>query len=416
MAAKVASTCAAITGAAAPSSLVAPIRSGLDRLLDDAGRLRRRCYALLCHQASLSREGVHAHLALAAAQPPAALLAPEHGFYGVEQDMVASRDERDPWTGSPVVSLYGDDASSLRPRPEVFDGCDLLVIDLQDVGARYYTFAASAVWAAEVALAAGCEVWILDRPNPLGGAEVEGNLLDLDFASFVGAFRMPQRHGLTLAEIILLEARRRGWDTASVTVFEVEGWRRVQTWPDVGWPWTAPSPNMPSPDTAAIYPGLCLFEATTVSEGRGTTRPFHLLGAPGADAPALAGRCEERLEAAGLNGVSVVPAMFRPQFQKHAGAVCAGVEIRVVDIRLIQPVRLGFELLLAFRDVLGRAFGWRAEPYEFVSDTPAIDLLAGTDGFRLGLEAPAALESWYASWRHDEDEFRAERDTVLLYS
>ncbi len=392
------------------------IRSGLDRLLDDAKRLKGRRYALLCHQASLSRDGVHAHLALAAAQPAAALLGPEHGFYGVEQDMVTSRDERDPWTGSPVISLYGDDASSLCPQPGVFDGCDLLVIDLQDVGARYYTFAATAVWAAEAALAAGCEVWILDRPNPLGGREVEGNLLDLDFASFVGAFRVPQRHGLTLAEIVLLEARRRGWDTASLAVFEVEGWRREQTWQDMGWPWTAPSPNMPTPDTAAIYPGLCLFEATTVSEGRGTTRPFQLLGMPGADAPVLAARCLARLGAAGLTGVSVVPAMFRPQFQKHAGAVCAGVELRVLDAGALQPVRLGFELLLAFRDVLGPAFDWRAEPYEFVSDTPAVDLLAGTDRFRLGLDSPDALERWYASWRDDENEFRAERESVLLYS
>ncbi len=393
-----------------------PILSGLDRLLDDAGCLRRRRYALLCHQASLSRDGVHAHLALAATEPAAALLAPEHGFYGVEQDMVAAANERDPWTGVPVISLYGEDVSSLRPRPDVFDGCDLLVIDLQDVGARYYTFAASAVWAAEVALAAGCEVWILDRPNPLGGRDVEGNLLDLDFTSFVGAFRMPQRHGLTLAEIVLLEAGRRRWDTASLTVFKVDGWRREQTWRDTGWPWTAPSPNMPTPETAAIYPGLCLFEATTVSEGRGTTRPFHLLGSPGADAPALAGRCRARLEAAGLNGLSVVPAMFRPQFQKHAGAVCAGVELRVVDSDALRPVRVGFELLLAFRDVLGPAFAWRREPYEFVADRPAVDLLAGTDRFRLGLDAAGALGAWYASWRDDEDEFRAERESVLLYS
>ncbi len=391
------------------------IRSGLDRLLDDAGLLAGRRYALLCHQASLSRDGVHAHVALRAAQPPAALLGPEHGFYGVEQDMVASRDERDPWTGAPVVSLYGEQAASLRPRPEVFDGCDLLVIDLQDVGARYYTFAATAVWAAEAALAADCEVWILDRPNPLGGREVEGNLLDLDFASFVGAFRMPQRHGLTLAEIVLLEARRRGWAAAPLTVFEVEGWRRGQTWEDTGWSWTAPSPNMPAPDTAAIYPGLCLFEATNVSEGRGTTRPFHLLGMPGADALALADRCRCRLDAAGLDGVSVIPALFRPQFQKHAGRVCAGVELRVADAGAVRPVRLGFELVLAFRDVLGTSFEWRAEPYEFVSDTPAIDLLAGGDRFRRALDAPDALDAWFASWRHDEGEFRAEREAVLLY-
>ena len=392
------------------------IRCGLDRLLDDAGHLKGRRYALLCHQASLSRNGLHAHLALRAVQSPSALLGPEHGFYGVEQDMVASRHERDPWTGCPVISLYGDDPSSLRPLPEVFDGSDLLVIDLQDVGARYYTFAATAVWAAEAALAAGCEVWVLDRPNPLGGVEVEGNLLDLEFSSFVGAFRMPQRHGLTMAEIVLLEARRRGWDNGSLVVYEVEGWRRDQLWRETGWPWTAPSPNMPTPETADLYPGLCVFEATTVSEGRGTTRPFQLLGAPGVDAPALADRCRERLEAAGLGGVSLAPAMFRPQFQKHAGAVCAGVELRRTGAGALRPVRLGFELLLAFREVLGPAFGWRRAPYEFVSDIPAIDLLAGTDRFRLGLDSTDGIERWYADWQEDQSEFRAERESVLLYS
>ena len=394
-----------------------PIRYGLDCLLDDAGRIKGRRYALLCHQASLSRRGVHAHMALDTLQPAAMLLGPEHGFYGVEQDMVASADERDPWTGRPVASLYGDDATSLRPRPGVFDGCDLLVIDLQDVGARYYTFAATAVWAAQAALDAGCEVWVLDRPNPLGGLEVEGNLLEPEFSSFVGAFRMPQRHGLTMAEILLLEGRRRGWDSGALTVFQVAGWRRRQTWREVGRPWTAPSPNMPTPETAHLYPGLCLFEATTVSEGRGTTRPFQLLGAPGGDAPALAARCRERLTAAGLAGVAVVPAMFRPQFQKHAGAVCSGVELRLVDAGRLRPVRLGFELLLAFRDVLGpEAFGWRSEPYEFVVDTPAIDLLAGTDRFRSALDGADALEHWFASWEDDERDFRAECEPVLLYS
>ncbi len=392
------------------------MRTGLDLLLGDPTALAGRRYALLCHQASLSRDGVHAHVALAGIQPATALLGPEHGFHGVEQDMVASEDERDPWTGGRVVSLYGDDALSLRPRGSVFDGSDLLVIDLQDVGARYYTFAATAVWAAEVALARGLEVWILDRPNPLGGVDVEGNLLDLDFTSFVGAFRMPQRHGLTLAEILLLEARRRHWDTTGIRVFRVDGWRRGQVWRQTGWPWTAPSPNMPTPETATVYPGVCLFEATTISEGRGTTRPFLLLGIPGADAPALALRCRERLAAAKLGGVSVVPAMFRPMFQKHGGQVCAGVELRVRDGLAVRPVRLGFELLLAFREVLGPAFRWRSEPYEFVSDTPAIDLLAGTDRFRLALDDPRALAAWLGGWGGDEDRFRAERESVLLYS
>ncbi len=390
-------------------------RFGLDRLLADPLLLRGRSYALLSHQASLTVDGVHAHVALDRVQPATVLLGPEHGFHGVEQDMVSADDEREPWTGRPVVSLYGDHEGTLRPPPEAFEGCDLLIVDLQDVGARYYTFAATAVWAAAVALQAGCEVWILDRPNPLGGERVEGNLLDLDFTSFVGAFRIPQRHGLTLAEIVQLEARRRRWDTAGLTVFEVEGWRRRQTWHETGRPFLPPSPNMPTLSTVALYPGLCLFEATTVSEGRGTTRPFQLLGAPGANAPALVARCRDRLRAAGLSGVAVVPAMFRPQFQKHAGSVCGGVELLLLEADALEPVRLGFELLLAFRDVLGSAFGWRREPYEFVSDIPAVDLLAGSGEFRRGLDAPAALDRWFAGWAEDRQAFLAERAPVLLY-
>ena len=188
------------------------IATGLDRLLLEAGRLAGRRYGLLAHAAAVTADCEPAHLALAASAsgPPAALFAPEHGYYGVEQDMIAAAGGREPWTGIPVYSLYGDSEASLRPRPERFDGLDLVVIDLQDVGARYYTYAATAAWTAEAALAAGCEVWVLDRPNPLGGA-VEGNLPEAGYESFVGAFQIPVRHRLTLGELLRLEGRRRGW-------------------------------------------------------------------------------------------------------------------------------------------------------------------------------------------------------------
>ncbi len=387
------------------------IATGLDRLLAAPSVLAGRRFGLLAHGASLSAACEPAHLALAAAgSVPARLFGPEHGYYGVEQDMVGSADARDPWTGAPIVSLYGDDESSLLPRPAAFEGLDLLLVDLQDIGTRYYTYAATAVWAAEAARAAGCEVWILDRPNPLGGEVVEGNLPRPGFASFVGAFRLPVRHGLTLGELVRLEAMRREWREAP-RVIEVEGWRRDALWSELGRPWIAPSPNMPSFLTALVYPGLCLLEATTLSEGRGTTRPFLLLGAPGIDPPRLA----RALAPLDRFGVRAIPTFFRPQFQKHRGEICGGVELAVVEPGRVRGFRLGVELLAVLRSVVGPAFRWRAEPYEFVADRPAIDLLAGGDELRRALDGDGDLGAWIESWTEDEEEFRIERRAALIY-
>ncbi len=389
------------------------IATGLDRLLADPRALAGRRYGLLAHGAAVTADCVPAHLALGAARvPPACLFGPEHGFYGVEQDMIPAGDQTDAWTGIPIVSLYGERESSLRPRAAAFEGLDLLIVDLQDIGTRYYTYAATAVWAAEAALAAGLEVWVLDRPNPLGGEVVEGNLLPPGLESFVGAFRVPVRHGLTLGEVVRLEARRRRW-SREPRVIPVEGWRRGDLWPALGRPWIAPSPNMPSFETALLYPGLCLIEATECSEGRGTTRPFRLIGAPGVEPPALAARLAplERF------GVRCVPSCFRPQFQKHRGEVCGGVELVVVAPERVEAFRFGCELLLALAEVAPAAVRWRREPYEFVDDRPAIDLLAGSAALRHAVESGRGtdFELWVASWRGDETAFREERRAILLY-
>jgi uncharacterized protein YbbC (DUF1343 family) len=387
------------------------IAAGLDRLLADSRRLAGRRFGLLAHGASLTAGLVPAHLALAAAGvPPARLFGPEHGYYGVEQDMVPAHDQVDPWTGAPIVSLYGADERSLLPSPSAFAGLDLLLVDLQDIGCRYYTYAATAVWAAEAARAAGCEVWILDRPNPLGGEVIEGNLPRPGFASFVGAFRLPVRHGLTLGEIVRLEARRREWSDPPAVV-AVGGWRRAATWPALGRPWIAPSPNMPTFTTALLYPGLCLLEATVLSEGRGTTRPFLLLGAPWLAPPRLA----QELAPLGRFGVRAVPTYFRPQFQKHRGVVCGGVELAVVDPPRVAAFRVGVEILAAVQRLAPDRFAWRDAPYEFVADRPAIDLLTGGDDLRRALDAGADLDDWIASWAADEAEFRSERREILIY-
>jgi uncharacterized protein YbbC (DUF1343 family) len=388
------------------------IATGLDRLLADPNALTGRRFGLLAHGASLTSELVPAHLALASAGMPAVrLFGPEHGFYAVEQDMVPSQDAVDPWTGAGIVSLYGDGVDSLRPSAAAFDGLDLLVIDLQDIGTRYYTYAATGVWAAASALAAGVEVWVLDRPNPLGGTVVEGNLPSPGYESFVGAFRTPVRHGLTLGEIVRLELSRDGVGLERLRVVELAGWRRSAMWSETGRPWMAPSPNMPDFLTALLYPGLCLLEATEISEGRGTTRPFRLLGAPGIDPPSLA-RALEPLRAL---GVAAVPTYFRPSYQKHCGEICGGVELFVIEPDQIAGYRLGVIILSAIRDVARDLFRWREAPYEFVSERPAIDLLTGSDRLRIALESGAGPDDWLASWAADEAEFRTERRAHLIY-
>ncbi len=391
------------------------IRTGLDRLLADASRLAGRRYGVLAHGASLTGDGRPIHLALAAspAGPPQALFGPEHGYYGIEQDMIAAQSGSDLWTGAPIVSLYGDSESSLRPCPCAFAGLDLLLVDLLDIGTRYYTYAATAIWAAEAAMAAGCEVWVLDRPNPLGGEIVEGNLLQPGFESFVGAFRLPVRHGLTLGELFRLEAVRQSWAGRQVnfTVWTVEGWRRSMSWEQTALPWIAPSPNMPTTATARIYPGGCLVEATELSEGRGTTRPFQLTGAPFIEPRRLA----DHLNARALPGVAFVPTYFRPQFQKHRGSVCGGVELLVNEEQAFKPYRTGVELLDAIHRLWPADFAWREAPYEFVSDRPAIDLLAGGSELRTAIESGDGLADWIGSWRTDEEEFREERREILLY-
>jgi len=393
------------------------VRSGADRLLEHPEWLAGRRYALLGHAASVATGADGAllplHLALAAlgSAAPRALFAPEHGYWGIEQDMVASADARDPWTGVPVRSLYGDRRETLLPRADSFEGIDLLLLDLQDVGSRYYTYAATAIWAAEAALGQGIEVWVLDRPNPLGGCRVEGNLPSAGLESFVSAFKTPVCHGLTLGELVRLEAQRRGWDDAGLRVVKLEGWRRDMRWAETGLAWIAPSPNMPTAETAEVYPGACLVEATTLSEGRGTTRPFQLIGAPGLDPRALLAA----LGQTAVPGVDLLPAYFRPQFQKHAGARCGGLAVVVRDARVFAPYRLGVTLLAAVRAVAPEVFAWRQEPYEFVADIPAIDLLTGGTACRTAIDAGGDAAEWVATWAADEAAFRIERDTFLLY-
>jgi uncharacterized protein YbbC (DUF1343 family) len=312
--------------------------------------------------------------------------------------------------GVPVVSLYGVSADTLAPRRADLEGLDAVVVDLPDIGCRYYTFAATLAHVMASCARECVEVVVLDRPNPIGGVAREGGPVRSGFASFVSRLPTPVRHGLTLGELALLLQRDR-YPSLELTVVRCRGWRRSWWWDSTGLPWVPPSPNMPTLETAALYPGLCLIEATTLSEGRGTTRPFHLVGAPGLDPEVLT----HRLRALAPPGAAFRAARFRPAFGKHAGELCGGVEIHLTDRAALRPLELGLSLLQAVRAVDPERFAWRAEPYEFVGEVPAIDLLSGSAEAREAIDTARPLDAVLEAWRSSVADFEATLPGILLY-
>ncbi|GAB4369270.1 MAG: DUF1343 domain-containing protein [Acidobacteriota bacterium] len=386
---------------------------GIERLGGEQARLVRGArLGLLAHPAAVDRRLRHAATVLGGVSGTRVvrLFAPEHGIAGGAQDMEPVRETVDPVTGLPVVSLYGEDESSLAPTPDELAGLDAIVVDLVDVGARYYTFAATAIRLLGPAGRAGVRVIVADRPNPLGGLAVEGGPVTPTCHSFVSELNVPARHGLTIGELCRLAHRRRRIDV-ELTIVRARGWRRGQWWDETGLPWVLPSPNMPTLDTATVYPGTCLVEGTNLSEGRGTTRPFELVGAPWLRARELA----ERLDARRLPGVRFRPACFVPTFHKHAGRRCEGVQLHVFDRRRFRPVRTGAVLLAEARAAAPDEFAWRTEPYEFVSDRPAIDLLAGGEDLRRLVDEGRPLGPLFDAWHRFEREFATERRGIQLY-
>lgn len=384
---------------------------GLERLRDDPALVRGRRFAVLANQASVTADLMPAWRALAGAGGTLVrVFAPEHGLWGVAQDMEAVGTGREAALGVPVVSLYGSSAATLAPRRADLDGLDALVVDLPDIGCRYYTFAATMAYAMAACAAAGVEVIVCDRPNPLGGVALEGGPVDPSCRSFVSELPVPVRHGMTLGELALLLRAERHPDL-SLAVLACEGWRRETWWDETGLPWVAPSPNMPTALTATIYPGACLVEATNLSEGRGTTRPFQLVGAPWLDGEALGARLNE----IDLPGVRFRTARFRPEFGKHAGSVCAGVEWHVTDRARLRPLETGVRLLAEARALHPDKFAWRREAYEFVAGVPAVDLLTGSAAAREVIEGRADAEGLFAGWRAHCEEFTARRGPHLLY-
>ena len=338
-----------------------------------------------------------------------ALFGPEHGVRGDAQYLVEVGDARDAATGVPEHSLYGKDFASLTPRDEHLQGLDALVFDVQDVGTRYYTYLATMGLAMQAAARHKLRFVVLDRPNPIAGEAVEGGVVHKGYESFVGLWPVCARHGLTAGEYARFVNQTVRCD---LRVIAMQGWRREMYFARTGLPWVMPSPNMPTPHTALVYPGMCLLEGTNLSEARGTTRPFELFGAPWLDQRRLAAD----LAGEKLDGVGFRPCSFTPTWDKHQGERCHGIQIHLRDARRVQAVRLGVAAIVHARAQDPARFRWRTEKYEFVEDKPAIDLLTGSPSFRARVEQGASVDEVCSAWDVERAAFARERERFLLYA
>jgi uncharacterized protein YbbC (DUF1343 family) len=388
------------------------MRLGLDRLLDgpDQRLIAGQRVGLVCNPASMDARFRHAVDRLAAASDwtLGAIFGPQHGFRSdLQENMIESPHAADDKRRVPIYSLYSE---TREPTREMVADLDVLVVDLQDVGTRIYTYIYTMANCLRAARRHGIRVVVCDRPNPIGGDQIEGATLDPVYASFVGQFPIPMRHGMTIGELARLFNDHFGL-AAAVDVVPMEGWQRSMYFDDTGLPWVLPSPNIPTLDTAIVYPGAVLFEGTTISEGRGTTRPFELIGAPWIDGERLA----DEMNAKKLPGAQFRPIVFEPTFHKHAKETCGGCQVHVTDRRSFAPVRAGVELIAALRRQAPDRFAWRNPPYEYEHDKWPIDILYGSDRLRTTIDAGGDPSVLAAEWRRDEEAFRALRQPFLLY-
>ncbi|MBX7193857.1 MAG: DUF1343 domain-containing protein [Sandaracinaceae bacterium] len=385
--------------------------TGLDRLArgdEDVLALLRGKLGLVAHPASVDRRLRHTREVMrAAGLEVTALFGPEHGYGGEAQDMIGVDDARDR-DGTPIHTLYGERYEDLSPRREHLEGLDAIVVDLADVGARYYTFVWTCALVIEAASQLGIRTIVLDRPNPLGGMRLEGAPQRPGYRSFVGLHDVPVRHGMTVGELALLAAHERGVDRRLVEIVTMQGWSRAMRFEETGLPWVLPSPNMPTVDTARVYPGGCLLEGTNLSEGRGQTRPFEIFGAPFVDGRALA---ELPIEGAILR-----PLTFSPTFHKHAKTTCGGVQVHVIDEARFRPYEAYVRLIARARALAPDAFRWRTERYEFVDTIPAFDLLTGGPELREAIDRGGDLDALFATDRAEAEAFRGRRAPFLLYA
>lgn len=375
------------------------------------GKLKGARVGLLSHPASVNIRLEHAvNIFLKSKKfELKALFGPQHGICGQTQDnMVEWQGFRDRKTSLPVYSLY---SHTRKPEPAMLNNIDVMVIDIQDAGSRYYTF----IWTMELCMQAcretGKSVIVLDRPNPLGGAIIEGPVLDMAYASFVGQRPLPVRHGMTTGEIGSY-LKNEFYPSLDFHVIPMQGWKRKMWFDETGLPWVMPSPNIPTLDTATVYPGMCLLEGTNLSEGRGTTRPFEIFGAPFIEPERLV----KQLKGFKLPGVVFRPVYFQPTFQKHAGKLCGGAQMHVTDRKQFKSFKTGVVVIKAVHDLYPKQFQWRKPPYEYEKEKMPIDILAGTDRLRNDIEKGKSISSMENWWKKQSSEFqKKKRSRYLMY-
>ncbi|MCB0601890.1 MAG: DUF1343 domain-containing protein [Saprospiraceae bacterium] len=390
--------------------------TGLDRIVEDV-QLQQQFpgkVALLGHNASLDRRGKHAALLFRQifGDRLVKLFGPQHGFATSDQDNMIETDHFiHPFFRIPVYSLYSE---TRVPTDAMLEGIDHLFVDLQDIGSRMYTYLYTLTLLLEKCAGKDLEVIVLDRPNPINGLMVEGPVLDLKYASFIGRHPLPVRHGLTLGELAVLHQNHWTPEPAQMSILTMQGWHRAMNFSNTGLPWALPSPNIARPETALIFPGTVHFEGTQLSEGRGTTQPFEVFGHPRIEPFRHVKHLEQVLHASGLGGVTMRPISFLPTFHKHANTLCGGYQVHVTDRANFRPWRTGMILIREMYHLLEGDFQWLEPPYEYVHDRMPIDILSGTHGIRHWVESLDGLD--VLNDLEDLDEFLTLRKEVLLYA
>ena len=371
------------------------VKSGLQVLLETGAHdVKGERWGLLCNPASVDRHFNHARRLIYDAFPGKlkALYSPQHGLFAEKQDnMIASDNRSDPMLGLPVFSLYGE---RRIPDKHMLDPIDTLLVDIQDVGTRVYTFIYTVSYCLESAAKEGKQVVILDRPNPINGLCVEGNCLDMDYASFVGRYPIPMRHGMTIGEIAQLFNQHFGIG-CDLTIIPMAGWQRQMYFEDTKLPWIAPSPNLPTPSSAIVYPGQVLWEGTNVSEGRGTTLPFELFGAPYFEIDKIL----DFIDPITLEGAVLRPVEFEPTSNKWQGQSCHGFQVHVIEPNIFRPYRMGMALLQAAIICHPDGFQWKTPPYEYEYEKLPIDLIIGSRKIRADLESGVSIRELERNWK-----------------
>jgi uncharacterized protein YbbC (DUF1343 family) len=388
-----------------------PVKLGLEKILGEHKHLLKgQRIGLICNQASVDHKFRHAADLFFEDSDInlTTLFGPQHGIRGdVQDNMIETAHANDKQTGLPIYSLYSE---TREPTEQMLENTDVLVFDLQDVGCRVYTFIYTMANAMKACARFGKKFIVLDRPNPINGVDIEGSLLEIGHESFVGMYPIPMRHGLTVGELAKLFNAEYSIN-CELEVVTMDEWKREDFYDETDAPWVMPSPNMPTVDTAVVFPGTVYLEGTKVSEGRGTTRPFELIGAPYIESKTLA----DALSSLELPGVIFRATEFMPTFQKHFNKVCGGVFVHVTDRNLFKPVIAGIAVIKTIFDLYPNDFEWKNPPYEYVYDRNPFDVIAGTTKLRESFENGASLDEIQNSWKVDEEAFREQRQKYLLY-